>query len=115
MLTKFLQVVEDDIASPAELAKAYMGNRPSKVSPSMLGLRGQAIREDASLISDIPFRPKSPAMSLGPKSIRFGVNENGFMSPRSRGRSAIYNMARTPYSRLQPTSTIKVFVVLKYI
>lgn len=101
------KVVEDDIASPAELAKAYMGNRPSKVSPSMLGLRGQAIREDASLISDIPFRPKSPAMSLGPKSIRFGVNENGFMSPRSRGRSAIYNMARTPYSRLQPTSTIK--------
>ncbi|XP_073272543.1 uncharacterized protein [Primulina huaijiensis] len=36
------RVIEDDLASPAELAKAYMGSRPSKVSPSVLGTQSLA-------------------------------------------------------------------------
>ena len=30
-----------------------------------------------------------------------------FVTPRPRGRSAIYSMARTPYARICPTSTLK--------
>ncbi|XP_028086924.1 nuclear pore complex protein NUP1 isoform X3 [Camellia sinensis] len=101
-------VLDEDVATPAELAKAYMGGRPSKVSPSMLGLRSQPLREDANLLNNVPFRPQSPVMSLVPKpAVRVGVSENGFMTPRSRGRSAIYSMARTPYSRVNPTATQK--------
>ncbi|KAI8563335.1 hypothetical protein RHMOL_Rhmol03G0104200 [Rhododendron molle] len=82
-------VSEKDVASPAELAKAYMGSRPSKVSPSMLGLRSQALREDANLLDNVSYSPKTP--------VRVGIPKNGFMNPRSRGKSAIYDMARTPY------------------
>ncbi|PKI37061.1 hypothetical protein CRG98_042540 [Punica granatum] len=46
-------VLDEDLASPAELAKAYMGSRPSKVSPSMLGLRGQALAEDSTVLNGL--------------------------------------------------------------
>ncbi|KAH7547703.1 hypothetical protein JRO89_XS14G0004700 [Xanthoceras sorbifolium] len=100
--------LDEDIASPAELAKAYMGSRPSKVSPSTLGLRSQAFREESTLMNNRPFSAASPSMSLVPRSSgHVAVSENGFVTPRSRGRSAIYNMARTPYSRLPSTTTVK--------
>ncbi|XP_042514378.1 nuclear pore complex protein NUP1-like isoform X2 [Macadamia integrifolia] len=100
-------VLEEDIASPAELAKAYMGNRPSKVSPSTLGLR--SVREEVPLLSNVPFPRKSSGMSRVPRSsVRSagipGVSENGHQTPRSQGRSAIYSMARTPYSRIHTTA-----------
>lgn len=86
-----------------------MGTRPSKVSPSMLGFRGQVLREDSTLPSNILFPPKLPIVSIVPKSpAPVVVSQNGFMTPRSRGRSALYSMARTPYSRVNPTTTIKV-------
>ena len=37
-----------------------------------------------------------------------GISENGFMTPRSRGMSTLYSMACTPYSRVNPTTTMKV-------
>ncbi|CAI9091422.1 OLC1v1026455C1 [Oldenlandia corymbosa var. corymbosa] len=94
------QILEEDIASPAELAKAYMGHQASKVSPSMLSSRVRAVREDPTLLSNVPFTPKSAMLSLATKT---GL-ENGYTTPRSRGRSAIYNMARTPYSRVHQTA-----------
>ncbi|RZC77860.1 hypothetical protein C5167_002040 [Papaver somniferum] len=102
--------IEQDVASPTELAKAYMGNRSSKVSPSALGLRSQSLREDVSLLTNAPFTPKSHSMSLVPRSaVRFPtVSENGFMTPRPRGRSAIYNMSRTPYSRVHNSGVLKI-------
>ncbi|KAM7267586.1 hypothetical protein ACFE04_009752 [Oxalis oulophora] len=101
-----LQILDEDIASPAELAKAYMGNVPSKVSPSMLGLRGQALREDSPLSSRTNLS-KSPIMALVPRSSGYvGARENGLVTPRSRGRSAIYSMARTPYARVQSPASI---------
>lgn len=101
-------VRDEDIASPADLAKAYMGSRPSKVSPSMLGVRGQAFREESTVLSNQLFPSASPVMSLVPRSSgRVAVPENGFMTPRSRGRSAIYNMARAPYSRVYSATTSK--------
>lgn len=93
------KVLEEDFSTPIELAKAYMGNSSSDV-PSMLGLRSQAIREDPGALCNSPFAPPSAAMSLVQKpSEHVGVLENGFATPRLRGRSAIYSMARTPYSK----------------
>lgn len=85
-----------------------MGSRPSKVSPSMLSLRSPP-SGDPTLLKDHHFAQKSPIMSIVPRATNLTrVRENGFVTPRSRGRSAIYNMARTPYSRVYPTSTLKV-------
>ncbi|KAF8403396.1 hypothetical protein HHK36_011498 [Tetracentron sinense] len=105
-------VLEEDVASPTELAKAYMGSRPSKVSPSMLGFRSQALRGDVALRSNLPLPPMSPGMSLAPRSsIRIPgvtrVSEIGGLTPRPRGRSAIYSMACTPYSRSRPSAAFK--------
>ncbi|XP_071725192.1 nuclear pore complex protein NUP1-like [Rutidosis leptorrhynchoides] len=101
-----MQVLDEDIASPAELAKAYMG---TKVSPSMLGLRSQASREDSPVfLSSQPSVSKSPIMALVPRSSGYPATaENGFVTPRSRGRSAIYSMSRTPYARVQSTASVK--------
>ncbi|CAK9180961.1 unnamed protein product [Ilex paraguariensis] len=85
-----------------------MGSRPLKVSPSILGLRSQAPKEDAILPSNVPFPPKSPFTSLVSKTaVHVGVPDNGFTTPRSRSRSAIYSMARTPYSRVYSTASQK--------
>ncbi|KAJ4979235.1 hypothetical protein NE237_010015 [Protea cynaroides] len=98
-------VLEEKIAPPAELAKAYMGNRLSKVSPSTVDLR--SLREELPLLGNAPFPRKSSGMSAIPRSsVRFagvpGVSENGYQTPRSQGRSAIYTTACTPYSRIHP-------------
>lgn len=100
------RTLDEGIASPAQLAKAYMGSRPSEVTPSMLGLRGQAVREDSVFQNRTPFPAKSPTMSLVPKLSGQRPQENGFVTPRTRGRSAVYSMARTPYSRPQSTAKI---------
>ncbi|XP_044460946.1 nuclear pore complex protein NUP1-like isoform X2 [Mangifera indica] len=92
-------VIDEDVASPAELAKAYMGSRPSKVSPSMLGVHGQALREESTVLNNKVLCSASPIMPLVPRS--------SFLTSRSRGRSAIYNMAKTPYSRIHSTTTVK--------
>ncbi|XP_019461149.1 PREDICTED: nuclear pore complex protein NUP1-like isoform X3 [Lupinus angustifolius] len=99
----------EDVASPAELAKAYMGSRPSKVSSSIFGVRSPAAREDpAFLKSNDNLRLSSPIMSIVPSTVKhIGVHENGYATARTRGRSAIYSMARTPYARIYPTSTFK--------
>ncbi|KAL8050435.1 hypothetical protein ABFX02_06G081600 [Erythranthe guttata] len=100
------KAIEYGVDSPAELAKSYMGSMPSKVSPSVLGMRGQVARKD--MRGDIPFFSKSPTTSLSKKtSTPLAAPENGFLTPRARGRSAIYSMARTPYSRVNPASNHK--------
>ncbi|QHN78553.1 Nuclear pore complex protein [Arachis hypogaea] len=98
----------EDVASPAELAKAYMGSRPSKVSAAMLGVRSTARRDDLTFPKSENFSLSSSVTSIVPRNTRHAaVHENGFVTPRSRGRSAIYSMARTPYSRPYVTSTLK--------
>ncbi|KAL4576691.1 hypothetical protein LXL04_012789 [Taraxacum kok-saghyz] len=85
---------EEDVASPAELARAYMGTLTPKVSPTTLRFGTQAPRQDSALLNTTTILPKTPRTTATFKSY-----ENGFTTPRSRGRSAIYSMARTPYSR----------------
>ncbi|XP_010312503.2 nuclear pore complex protein NUP1 isoform X1 [Solanum lycopersicum] len=101
------RILEDDIASPAELAKAYMGSRPSKVSPSMLSTRSLVVREDTPLLTNVHVQ-RSPIPSVTTRTAGFpGIRENGFATPKSHGRSAIYSMARTPYSRIRQTDVQK--------
>ncbi|KAF9591805.1 hypothetical protein IFM89_007360 [Coptis chinensis] len=100
-------VMESDVASPAELAKAYMGNGSLKGSPLASGLRSQAFRKEVPPLSNIPFTPKSSGLSLAPRSAS-GVSENGYTMPRPRGRSAIYSMARMPISRVYGNGTGKI-------
>lgn len=86
-----------------------MGSRPTKVSSSILGMQTLALREDPTLVNSENVPLKSPIMSIVPRATRHAaVHENGFVTARSRGRSVIYNMARTPYARIYPTSTLKV-------
>ncbi|XP_038990825.1 nuclear pore complex protein NUP1-like isoform X2 [Hibiscus syriacus] len=92
-------VLDEDVASPAELAKAYMGSRPQKVSVSLLRSHNQVPMADSALLNNRSFPSKSPITSLVPRSGHVGSPGNGFVTPRSWGRSAIYSMARTPYSR----------------
>lgn len=81
-------------------------------SPSMLGFRNQATVGNSTAMhtrnlhspSRLPFTPIVPRITSGHADAR----ENGYITPRSRGRSAIYSMARTPYSRIHPTNPSKV-------
>ncbi|XP_057789258.1 nuclear pore complex protein NUP1-like [Salvia miltiorrhiza] len=93
------KVIGDIIASPSELAKAYMGNRPSNSPQSMLGNHSQVTRDDTKMLSSTRTKPVS--MSLTTKSaVSFGSPGNGYITNRrSLGRSAIYNMACTPQSK----------------
>ncbi|KAL2930369.1 Nuclear pore complex protein NUP1 [Bienertia sinuspersici] len=102
------KALEDAVASPAELAKAYMGSRPTKASPSMVGVQNEMSREDLSALYNPFMKQKTPDMSLIQKPVNdVGTSANGFMTPRFRGRSAIYSMARTPYSKPQSTKEFK--------
>ncbi|KAG5237921.1 nuclear pore complex protein [Salix suchowensis] len=101
-------VLEEDVGSPTELAKSYMRSRPLKVSPSMPESHDQALRENPTILTNHTFTPKSRMISIAPHSSgRVGFPENGFVTPRSRGRSAIYSMARTPYSRVHATNGLQ--------
>ncbi|KAI3816882.1 hypothetical protein L1987_10666 [Smallanthus sonchifolius] len=82
------RVVEEEIASPAELAKYYMGSRPTSQAP----------RQDSKLLPRTPITPVAQKTANSLRNL-----ENGFVTPRSRGRSAMYTMARTPYSRSPST------------
>lgn len=93
-----------------------MGSRPSTVSPSMLGVRVRAFREESTVLSNKLFPSASPVGSLVPRSSApVAAPENGFLTPRSRGRSAIYSMARAPYSRVHSATTSKVYLQLNFI
>ncbi|KAJ6720068.1 NUCLEAR PORE COMPLEX PROTEIN NUP1 [Salix viminalis] len=101
-------VLEEDVGSPTELAKSYMRSRPLKVSSSMPESHDQALRENPTFLTNHTFTPKSRTISIAQHlSGRVGFPENGFVTPRSRGRSAIYSMARTPYSRVHATNGLQ--------
>ncbi|GJU53510.1 hypothetical protein Tco_1227224 [Tanacetum coccineum] len=68
-----------------------MGSRPSKA----------ALRQDLVLHNNATGFLKSPNTLIAPKIA------NGFTTPRSRGRPAMYSMARTPYATSPSTFTRK--------
>lgn len=98
-----INVSEKEIASPAELAKAYMVSRPSKLSTPIIGMQSPALREATPFPSNRPPLPKTSDLAVVPRSmVRLsGSSENGYKTPRSQGRSAIYKMSRSPYFKSQ--------------
>ncbi|TMW96091.1 hypothetical protein EJD97_007924 [Solanum chilense] len=98
------RVPKGNVASAAELAKAYMDTRPSKVLPTILSSQSQVVRVDTPVLKSVAYSQNLPIAPVTTKTAGLvGVRANGFTPPRSRGRSAIYHMARTPYSRLRLT------------
>lgn len=78
------------------------------MSPSMLSTRSLVVREDTPLLTNVHVQ-RSPIPSVTTRTAGFpGIRENGFATPKSHGRSAIYSMARTPYSRIRQTDVQKV-------
>ncbi|KAH7675288.1 hypothetical protein IHE45_08G126500 [Dioscorea alata] len=99
-------------ASPAEIAKAYMGSRPSKLPSLRYSSQSHVSREDATSPNGVQFAVKPPDLSVAPRSIvpfpRVPEQtENGYFTPRSRGRSAIYRMSRSPYFKVQTAANVK--------
>lgn len=89
-----------------------MGSRPSKVSPTILGLRSRIIQEDSSLLT-VPHAKKSSTSLLASRhSVHFSGNlensANGYLTPRPRGRSALYRTSRSPYFKVHPTTSVRV-------
>nr|GFB85142.1 hypothetical protein [Tanacetum cinerariifolium] len=82
----------EEIASPVELSKAYIASRPYKVAPIVELVKAYM----ASRPYKVPRRQDlvlhNNATKIAPKIA------NGFTTPRSRGRSALYRMARTSYA-----------------
>lgn len=94
-----------------------MDTRPSKVSPTILSSQSQVVRVDTPVLKSVAYSQNLPIAPVTTKTAGLvGVRANGYTPPRSRGRSAIYHMARTPYSRLRLTDGQMVhmlFCVLK--
>ncbi|XP_076938728.1 nuclear pore complex protein NUP1-like [Bidens hawaiensis] len=91
---------EDDVATPAELAKAYMGTKSAKLSPLALRPSGQPSRQDPLFLNNTTVLPKTPVVSLTPKpAATFKTFDSCLTTPRSQGRSALYKNARSPYYR----------------
>ncbi|KAL4015588.1 hypothetical protein IC575_023176 [Cucumis melo] len=65
-------VLDGDISSPAEVARAYMGSRESKVCPSKRSLRAQGLGENSTNSTSLSFYSKSNNMLLAPPSISRG-------------------------------------------
>lgn len=81
----------------------------------MLSTRSQVVRENTPLLTNVHYVQRSPVPSVTTRTAGFfGVRENGFTTPRSRGRSATYSMARTPYSRVRQTDVQKVYMCSAY-
>lgn len=100
ILLYYLQVLEEETPSPAEVAKSYMGSRPTKLAPSPLGLTSH----NTTSLQKTSITPKT--------ANNFKGLENGFLTPRSRGRSAMYSMARTPYTKSPLNFNQKVCICL---
>ncbi|GJY32558.1 hypothetical protein Tco_0417027 [Tanacetum coccineum] len=91
--------------SEIERLKAFLHSR-SNESSSRANLYSSpsskvALRQDLVLHNNATGFLKSPNTLIAPKIA------NGFTTPRSRGRSAMYSMARTPYARSPSTFTRK--------
>lgn len=90
-----------------------MDTMPSKMSSSILSSQSQVVRVDTPLLKNIAYSQNLPITSVTTKTAGLvGVRANGFTTPRSRGRSAIYNMARAPYSRIRQTDGQMVHLLL---
>ncbi|KAM3381795.1 hypothetical protein P3S68_007368 [Capsicum galapagoense] len=75
------------------IRKIFIGNDSSKASLSILSLQSQVVR-DTLLLKNTAYSQNLCITSVTANTAGVvGIRANGFTTPRSRGRSAIYHMA----------------------
>lgn len=79
-----------------------MSSRPLKLSPSVLSNHSQVTREDTKLLNKMGIASKPVSASLTTMTVvGSGSPESGYLTkPSSLRRSAIYNMSRSPYLKV---------------
>ncbi|KAG2718774.1 hypothetical protein I3760_03G236400 [Carya illinoinensis] len=95
--------VRDEVgASPAEIARAYMGNRASEIS---LGFKNTTSEDEITLLhgDESTAKPFIPSPSPKPPTCWPGSmaqDRHDYSTPQSqRSRFGLHNFPRTPYSR----------------
>ncbi|KAJ4746219.1 Nuclear pore complex protein NUP1 [Rhynchospora pubera] len=96
-------IPKEEVASPMELAKAYMSSKSSKVSPTTLRLRTPTYIErkpamaNSTVLHPSTKPPTSASIMSRPDSILFNQARDTYPTPRSLGRTAISRMCRSPF------------------
>ncbi|KAJ3707237.1 hypothetical protein LUZ61_010942 [Rhynchospora tenuis] len=96
-------IPKEEVASPMELAKAYMSSKSSKVSPTTLRLRTPTYVErkptmaNSTVLHPSTKPPTSASIMSRPDSILFDQAKDAYPTPRSLGRTAISRMCRSPF------------------
>ncbi|XP_062203715.1 nuclear pore complex protein NUP1-like isoform X2 [Phragmites australis] len=99
-------VAQDQVASPAEIAKAYMGSKSSKGSPLRLRLHDPSSLPIKSIEANMIQKAKPPTIPLfqGSRLHTSKISdclESNFATPN---RSAIYKMSSSPYFKSAASS-----------
>ncbi|URE20274.1 hypothetical protein MUK42_10632 [Musa troglodytarum] len=94
-----VQAIDDQAASPVELAKAYMGSKFPNVSPSSLSWQRRHIFQEHKTVPCNSTHATKPFDLKGPRSVRFSGSAEipDSVTPSSRDISAMYGMSCSPY------------------
>lgn len=96
--------MRDDVASPVDLARAYMGSRTSDMGLGSYSIRAKDERalqqQGGDELAPRPFLPPpSPKSSICWPGAMV-QDQRGYTTPTSqRGTFGLHNLPRTPYSR----------------
>ncbi|CAD5187141.1 unnamed protein product [Musa acuminata subsp. malaccensis] len=98
-----VQVIDDQTASPVELAKAYMGSKFPSVSPSSLRWHRRHIFQEHKTVPCNSTYATKPFDLKGPRSVvRFSGSAEipDSVTPTSHDISAMYGMSCSPYYKV---------------
>ena len=92
---------QDQVASPAEIAKAYMGSKSSKGSPLRLRLHDPSMpikSMEASMIQKV--KPPTIPLLQSSRLQTYKTSDRLESSYTTPNRSAIYKMSSSPYFKV---------------
>ncbi|XP_021301802.1 nuclear pore complex protein NUP1 isoform X4 [Sorghum bicolor] len=90
--------IDDQVASPAEIAKAYMGSKSSKGSPLRLRLHNPSSMPITSIKASMPQKAKPPTIPLAQGSrLHTSKTSDRLESNYTTPNGAIYKMSSSPY------------------
>ncbi|RRT73590.1 hypothetical protein GW17_00013712, partial [Ensete ventricosum] len=101
-----VQAIDDQAASPVELAKAYMGSKFPSVSPSSLSWHRRHIFQKHKTVPWNSTYATKPFDLKGPRSVRISGSAEipDSVTPRSHDISAMYGMSCSPYYKGEGSS-----------
>lgn len=93
--------VQDQVASPAEIAKAYMGSKSSKGSPLRLRLHDPSSMPITSIEASMSEKAKPPTIPLAQGSrLHTSKTSDRLESNYTTPNGAIYKMSSSPYFKV---------------